>query len=98
LQTLRHRQLTEVELAKRRGELIQKDLVEKQAAFLLVSLRQRILQIPPSYARQLVAITDPKEMSDKLREMSIAILIDIKNLPQQVTDPNWLQTLENELS
>jgi hypothetical protein len=33
-------------------------------------------------------------MSDKLREMSISILNDIKNLPQQVTDPHWLESLE----
>jgi flagellar biosynthesis chaperone FliJ len=53
LQTLRRRQLTEVELAKPRGELIRKDLVEKQASFLLTAMRQRILQIPHTYARQL---------------------------------------------
>jgi hypothetical protein len=74
--------------------LIQKDLVEKQAAFLLVSLRQKILQVPHSYARRLLGITDAKVMSDKLRQMSISILNDIKNLPQQVTDPHWLETLE----
>ena len=59
-------------------------------------MRQRILQIPHSYARQLLGITDVKVMSGKLREMSISILNDIKNLPQQVTDPNWLDTLEGD--
>jgi hypothetical protein len=34
--------------------LIQKDLVEKQAAFLLVSLRQKILMTPQSYARRIL--------------------------------------------
>jgi hypothetical protein len=96
LQTLRRRQLTEVELAKRRGELIAKDLVIKQACFLLTAMRQRILQIPHSYAPQLPGITDAKVMSDKLRKMSINVLNDIKNLPQQVTDPHWLATLEKE--
>jgi len=33
-------------LAKRRGELIEKRLVERQAAFLLLSLRQRIVAVP----------------------------------------------------
>ena len=84
-QQMRTKNLTaEMQLAERRGELIQKTLVEKQAAFLLVSLFQRILQIPHTYARQLLGITDAKVMSDKLREMSVAILNDIKNLPQQV--------------
>jgi hypothetical protein len=31
-----------------------------------------------------------------LREMSISILNDIMNLPQQVVDPHWLETLEKE--
>jgi hypothetical protein len=86
----------EMILAKQRDELIQKDLVVKQACFLLTAMRQRILQIPHSYARQLLGITDAKLMSGKLREMSISILNDIKNLPQQVTDPHWLETLEND--
>jgi hypothetical protein len=90
-QQMRTKNLTaEMRLAERRGELIQKTLVEKQAAFLLVSLRQRILQIPHTYARRLLGITDAKEMSDKLQKMAI------KNLPQQVTDPHWLETLEEE--
>jgi hypothetical protein len=59
-------------------------------------MRQKILQISYSYARQLLKITDAKVMSGKLREMSISILNDIKNLPQQITDPNWLETLEED--
>jgi hypothetical protein len=45
-----------------------------------------------------LGITDAKVMSDKLREMAINVLHDIKNLPQQVTDPRWLETLEKEES
>ena len=76
--------------------MIEKTLVEKQAAFLVVSLRQKILQIPHTYARQLLGISDARVMSDKLREMWISILNDIKNVPQQVTDPHWLETLEEK--
>jgi hypothetical protein len=36
-------QKAEIEAAIQRGELVQKRLVEKQRAFLLISLRQRIL-------------------------------------------------------
>jgi hypothetical protein len=76
--------------------VIEKRLVEKQAAFLLVSLRQQILNLPQTYARRILNLTDVNEASRILREMSIAVLNDIKNLPQQVTDPNWLETLEKE--
>ena len=53
---------------------------------------QKILQIPHTYARQLLGISDARVMTDKLREMSISILNDIKHLRQQVTDPHWLET------
>ena len=36
----------EMQLAERRGQLIEKRLVEQQAAYLLVALRQAILNIP----------------------------------------------------
>jgi hypothetical protein len=33
-------------------------------------------------------------MSNKLREMTISVLNDVKNLPQQVTDPHWLERFQ----
>jgi hypothetical protein len=88
-------QTAEMILAKQREDLIQKDLVAKQAAFLLVSLRQKILMIPHSYARRIVGLTEVDQASKILRDMSVAILNDIKNLPQQVTDPHWLESWRN---
>jgi hypothetical protein len=41
--------------------VIEKRLVEKQAALLLVALRQRILQIPHSYARQARGVPFPAQ-------------------------------------
>jgi hypothetical protein len=43
--------------------LITKDLVEKQAAYLLIAMRQRILGIPQTYSRRLLNISDQKEMT-----------------------------------
>jgi hypothetical protein len=63
LQTLRRRQLTEVKRAKRRGELIQKTLVQKQAAYLLVALRQAILNLPAGWARRMVSLPDANAAS-----------------------------------
>jgi hypothetical protein len=85
---------TEMRVAERRGELMHVKLVERQLAYLLVALRQRILNIPQSYARKLLGLEDVGQVMRVLREMSISILNEIQYLPQQVTDPNWLETLE----
>jgi hypothetical protein len=58
---IRNRQMStkaltaEMTLAQQRGELIEKKLVEKQAAFLLIAIRQRILNLPTTYARRMSA-------------------------------------------
>jgi hypothetical protein len=89
-----NRQRGEMLLAKARGELITKDLVEKQAAYLLVALRQKILSLP-TYSRQLLNISDQREMAHELKEIALSVLNEIKDLPERVTDPNWLERLEN---
>ena len=82
---------SEMLLAKARGELIEKALVEKQAAFLLISMRQKILALPQTHARRLVNIDDPKVMAAKLHEISLALLEELRHLPERVTDPHWLE-------
>jgi hypothetical protein len=52
------RMQSELLLAKARGELIPKSLVQNQASFLLVALRQRISQLPASYARRILNVSD----------------------------------------
>ena len=52
---IRNRQIStkaltaEMHLAERRGELIEKSLLEKQAAFLLIAMRQKKLNMPQTY-------------------------------------------------
>jgi phage terminase Nu1 subunit (DNA packaging protein) len=94
--TKTRRQQAEILLAKARGELITKQLVERQAAYLLVAMRQKILGIPQTYSRRLLNISDQKEMAAKLKEMALSVLNEIKDLPSRVSDPNWLQTLEGD--
>jgi hypothetical protein len=53
----------EMLLAKARGELITKQLVERQAAYLLVALRQRIMSMPSTYARRMVNLPDTKAVA-----------------------------------
>jgi hypothetical protein len=80
-------------LAERRGELIEKRLVERQAAFLLLSLRQRILAVPDQICRRILNLSDPAQARSILREAMISLLSELKDLPQAVTDPNWLKKL-----
>lgn len=90
------RMQTEMAVAKARGELVERSLVEKQAAFLFVALRQKILSTPQTYCRRLLGISDAKVMNAKLKEMSLSMLEELRNLPERVTDPNWLDTLEKD--
>jgi hypothetical protein len=84
----------EMILAERRGELIEKRSVERQAAYLLVALRQRILNVPQAYARRIIGLKDASQAKRMLQEMAISVLNELKDLPQKVTNPNWLRELE----
>ena len=50
-------------LAKARGELIERRLVEFQAAHLLIAMRQRALAVPQAYAGRLLGLADAHEAS-----------------------------------
>jgi hypothetical protein len=73
-------------LAKARSELILKALVERQAAFLLIQMRQKILNFPSTYARRILGLTDVNQASAILREMAISVLNELKDLPQVAID------------
>ena len=79
---------------KKRDELIEKKLVERQAAYLLISLRQRILNVPQTYCRKMVGLKDARQASEVLREMAISVLNEIKDLPSKVVDRDWLEKVE----
>jgi hypothetical protein len=96
---MRTKNLTaEMQLAERRGELIQKSLVERQAAYLLVALRQAILNIPQTWCRRLMGLNDAAQVQRILREMAFSILGEIKDLPSKAVNPNWLEELEDDQS
>jgi hypothetical protein len=54
-------QTAQMLLAKTREELILKDLVTRQAGFLLVSLRQKILGVPDQLCRRILNLSDPAQ-------------------------------------
>jgi hypothetical protein len=83
-------------LAKARGELILRDLVEKQAAFLLVATRQKMLDVPRAYAGRILGLTDAHEAGEILRGAMIECLEELRDLPARVTDANWLERVAEE--
>ena len=90
---MRTKNLTaQMEVAIRREQLISKDLVIKQASFLMVALRQRLLKLPV-HAHKLVGL-DADAMRKALREIAVRTLNEIKDLPSAVSDPQWLKKLE----
>ena len=96
-QQMRTKNLTaEMQLAERRGELIEKKLVEQQAAYLLVALRQAILNVPQTWCRRLLGSNDAAQVSRILREMAISLLGEINDLPAKVTNPDWLEEIEED--
>ena len=83
-------------LAKARGELVLRDLVERQAAYLLISMRQRMLAVPQSYACRLAGLTDPHEAAQVLRAAMLECLDELKDLPARVTDASWLERVAEQ--
>ena len=83
-------------LAERRGQLIEKRLVERQAAFFLLSLRQRVLAVPDRLARQLVNIDEANKVRGILKETMLALLTELADLPSKVTNPRWLDEVAAE--
>lgn len=86
----------ELELARARGELIERDLAIKQLQYLMVTTRQRLLAIPTSLARQLQHKEDVREIHGILQRAIYEALNELKDLPLKVTDPRWLEKLEEE--
>ena len=93
-EALRLRNLRETMLiAKSRHELIPKELVEKQAAFLVVALRQSIMQIPQTHARRILNLTDYSKAKETLSGMMIGLLGDLQDIPAKMIDPAFLKKL-----
>jgi hypothetical protein len=92
---MRNKNLTaQVELAVRRGQLISKDLAVKQASFLMIALRQRLLNLS-SHTHKLAGL-DADAMRKALREIAISTLNELKDLPSAVSDPDWLAKVEKD--
>jgi hypothetical protein len=85
--------LAEMEAAKRRGELISRNLVVLQAAYLLTAFRQRVLSEPRVLISRLLRerLLEEKHqhaVQELITSDLCAMLNDLSQLPSQVVDEN----------
>ena len=93
---MRVKRLTaEIELALVRGRLIEKRLVERQLAYLLVSMRQKLLAIPAKLYSRLGPERFPREVAQECEKFIHEVLNELAKLPE-CAEPNWLEQLEEE--
>ena len=80
-----------MELAERRGQLIEKAVVERQAGFIFVSLRQAILNFPSRYARTMVGLTDHHQAKEMLTRAAHEFLNELAGFAEKMTaNPDWI--------
>ena len=89
--------LHEAKLLAMKGELISKQHVTKQAAFLLLSLRQHLLSIATQHASELLNIGDEREMARRLNAIIRAKLDIVADMPGRVTDEKWVDRLDDDV-
>ena len=87
------RRQQEMLLAKARGELVLKELVQQQAAYLLITLRQEILAAPGAWAPKLTGMKTVEQMAEALRGLTRDWLERVADMPTRVSDPDWLTRL-----
>jgi hypothetical protein len=86
---------TEIRNLRSKRELIPKTLVQKQAAFLVLSLRARLLAIPAQHADELLGISNRHEMTRRLDSIIRSTLETLAEMPLKVTDEHWMQKLDD---
>jgi hypothetical protein len=65
---------------------------------LLISMRQKLLALPNTYARKLLHKDNPNEVAAILKDAIHLALREIADLPRRAIDPNWLKTLDEDES
>ena len=94
-------EISAMELARRRGELLDKKWVYDSVAYVVTVFRQHCLLAPSITARQLVA----RGLVDAANEHGVFVALDagmrellteLANLHLKATNPNWLHELERK--
>ena len=82
--------------AKARNELILKTLVEDQARYLLVVFRRRALLAPAVWAGKVYGLGSEEEVREVLLEGVRDLLLDLRDLPRRISDPEWAEKITGE--
>ena len=82
-------------LARDRDQLVERELVEHQLAYLMIPLRQKILAISSKIGNHFGDRQAVREVVDYVRALVHEALTEVSNLPLTVSDPNWLQRAED---
>src|SRR6516164_9986456 len=92
---MRAKRLTaEMVLARERDGLIEKALVIRQMAYIMIAFRQSVLAWPGKLRAAIGAEFTP-EMVQKARGLAHETLTHLEKLPETV-EPGWLETLEED--
>ena len=75
-------------IAERRGELIRNRLVSRQAQYILICLRQAILNFPTRYARHVVGIGDEHQAKAVLTKAANEFLTELTTFPRNQSTPD----------
>jgi hypothetical protein len=78
-------------IAERRGELIEKSFVSRQAQYILITLRQAILNFPTRYARHVLGLSDEHQAKAVLTKGAHEFLTELANFSEKSIDPGWMQ-------
>ena len=88
--------LVEAQAKEKAGELISRQLVQRQAQYIFVCLRQAILNFPTRYAHHVVGIADEHGAKQILTKAAHEFLEELANFSEKAIDSDWLQTLEGD--
>jgi hypothetical protein len=87
--------LAEVDVQRRRRELIDRATAIQQASFLFISIRQRLLSLATSLPRKLAG-KSPHEMKMILDRQIRECLTELSELPDRITREQWEDFVEAE--
>jgi hypothetical protein len=98
LQTIARRRETEIRNARAKRELIPREHASRQAAFLVISLRQRLLALSNDLSREIAESCDCDQRAiASLIDAHVRVALDdFANLPVCVSDPNWMKKVVDD--
>jgi hypothetical protein len=89
------RRKAEMELAHARNQLVEKRLVERQIAYLLIGMRQKMLLLPGKLRMKFGEERFPHDMLEAAKGMVNEALTQLSRVPE-AAEADWLERLEDE--